>query len=62
MIRCKGRLGELTIHLMAGYVKQEAIHFETAPKTKAEKAERASGDDSVPVRLLNCPLNSLCFS
>lgn len=58
----KKRLRELTIHLMAGYVKQDAIHFETAPKAKAEKAERASGDDSVPVCLLSCPINSFCFS
>lgn len=49
-------------HLIAGYVKTVATHFDTAPKLKAEKAERASGDDPVPVFLLSWSVNSLCFS
>lgn len=38
----------MILHLIAGYVKIVATHFERAPSTKAEKAERASGDDSIP--------------
>ena len=53
---------ELTIHLIAGYVKMVAAHFETAPSMKAEKAERASGDDSPPDFFLVLPFSSLCFS
>jgi len=52
----------LIIHLIAGYVKHVAAHFETAPSMKAENAESASGDDFVPVLLLILPFNILCFS
>lgn len=31
-------------YLIAGYVMQVAMHFETAPNMKAENADRASGD------------------
>lgn len=56
------RNGDKTLHLMAGYVKQVAIHFETAPNTKAKNAERASGDDTLSLSFLIFPLSSLCFN
>lgn len=54
----KGR----NIDLIAGYVKQVATHFETAPNIKAENAERACGDDSAPLLLLCCPFSTLSFN
>ena len=51
----------MSMDLIAGYVKTVATLFEMAPKTKAEKAERASGDD--PLSVVFCfAVKSLCFS
>lgn len=50
----------ISTYLIAGYVSTVAILFDRAPKTKAAKAERASGD---PFPFLICSLfKSLCFS
>ena len=49
------------MHLIAGYVRIVAILFEIAPNAKAEKAERASGDEPFPA--LSCfSFRSLCFN
>lgn len=58
----KGMMTELTAYLIAGYVTHVAMHFETAPNTKAEKAESASGDDSILDLLLSCRSSSLRFN
>lgn len=52
-------------NLIAGYVKKVAMLFERAPNTKAEKAERASGEESLvanSILLLGCLFSNLCFS
>lgn len=48
------------MYLIAGYVRTVAMLFETAPKTKATKAERACGD--VPPALFCFPLSIRRFS
>lgn len=52
-------------NLIAGYVKKVAMLFERAPNKKAEKAERASGEESLvanSILLLGCLFSNLCFS
>jgi len=47
------------VHLIAGYVRKVAILFESAPRTKAENAERVTEVFSAPFLFL---INSFCFS
>lgn len=49
------------LYLIAGNVKRVVMHFETAPKTVAENAERASGDVALSLALLILFFNTLCF-
>lgn len=54
--------GWVGFYLIAGYVRQVAMHFETAPNTKAENAERASGDVALSPLFLIFSFNSLFFN